>query len=95
MAYREVQFRWPSPMGTLDALRTGASMFLFRSAVSLYTTANALILGLFASATSVGYYAGAEKITRALLGVLSPVSQAVYPRLNNLLRQSPGRAKAA
>jgi PST family polysaccharide transporter len=92
MAYREIPFRWPSLAGTWGTLRTGGSMFLFRSSVSLYTTANTLILGLFSSATSVGYYAGAEKLVGALRGLLSPLSQSMYPRLNNLLRHSQENA---
>jgi polysaccharide transporter, PST family len=92
MAYREVRFRWPSLAGTGHAMRTGGSMFLFRSAVSLYTTANALILGVFAPLSSVGYYAGAEKLVRALLGVFSPISQSLYPRINDLLSHSQDRA---
>jgi PST family polysaccharide transporter len=92
MAYREIPFQWPSAAGTWDALRAGGSMFLFRSAVSLYTTANALILGLFASVISVGYYAGAEKLVRASMGLFSPLSQSMFPRLNYLLQHSQERA---
>jgi PST family polysaccharide transporter len=93
LAYREVPFRLPTRRLTWDALRMGWSMFLFRGAVSLYTVANAFILGLLAAPQLVGYYSGAEKISRALLGFLRPISQSLYPRLSHLVRHA--RAEAA
>jgi len=93
VAYREVPFRLPTLREVWNALRTGWNMFVFRGAVSLYTVGNTFILGLFAVPQVVGYYAGAEKISRALVGFLGPVSQALYPRLSHLVGES--RAEAA
>jgi PST family polysaccharide transporter len=92
MSYREVRFRLPTGETTWDAMRESAAMFLFRSAVSLYTTANALILGAVATPIAVGFYSGAERLTKALLGLMNPISQSLYPRLNRLMRRD--RAKA-
>jgi PST family polysaccharide transporter len=92
MAYRNIRFRWPTPRATARALRESAAMFLFRSAVSLYTTANALILGAVGTPLAVGLYSGAERIIKALLGLLNPISQSVYPRLNRLLARDHERA---
>jgi PST family polysaccharide transporter len=90
--YRDFPFRMPTWVGVREALRMGWSMFLFRSSMSLYTTGNAFILGLFVSPQLVGYYAGAEKISKALLGLLNPVSLTLYPRLSHLVHQSRERA---
>lgn len=92
LAYRQVPFRFPTPRLAWDALRMGWSMFLFRGAVSLYTVGNAFILGLFASPTFVGYFAGAEKISRAVIGLLNPVSQTLFPRLSHLVEHERDRA---
>jgi PST family polysaccharide transporter len=92
MVYRELPFRLPSWKGSWEALRMGWSMFLFRSSVSLYTAGNAFILGLFVSPEFVGYYAGAEKISRAFLGILNPISQTLYPRLSHLVSHAQDRA---
>jgi PST family polysaccharide transporter len=92
LVYREVSFRMPSWAGSWEALRMGWSMFLFRSSVSLYTAGNAFILGIFVSPEFVGYYAGAEKISRAVLGILNPISQTLYPRLSHLVSHSQFRA---
>ncbi len=93
VAYREVPFQWPSVVRGWKALRTGWSLFVNQGAVKLYATANTLILGLFAPAQFVGYYAGAEKISQALLDLLlSPVSWAVFPRLSHLAHQARSQA---
>lgn len=89
VAHREVPWLWPRPHWVVCALRTGWSMFFFRSAVSLYTLGNAFILGLFATPQVVGYYAGAEKISKAFLGLFTPISQAFYPRISHLVRHTP------
>jgi polysaccharide transporter, PST family len=85
MTYRDVRACWPTILTARRALRDSAAMFLFRSSVSLYTTANALILGAVSTPIAVGFYSGAERLVKALLNLLSPLSQSLYPRLNRLL----------
>ena len=92
MAYREVPFRWPSAQGTWQAMRMGGNTFLLRGAVSIYTTANVIIVGFFASPIAVGYYAGAEKLTRGFLSLMGPVSLSVYPRLAQLIKHAQSQA---
>lgn len=92
LTYRDTPFRLPGRSDTIGAFRLGWSMFVFKGAVSLYTVANVIILGLFAPARFVGYYAGAEKISKAFLGLLSPVGIALYPRLSSLVQESRARA---
>ena len=84
MVRREAPVRWPGRQATQDALRMGWSMFAFRASAGLYTAGNAFILGLFAPPQVVGYYAGAEKIGRAIIGLLGPAGQALYPRVSHL-----------
>ena len=67
-------------------------MFVFRSGESLYGVQNAFILGLFASPVHVGYFASAEKISKAMFGLLNPIREALYPRLSNMAHRSPGEA---
>jgi PST family polysaccharide transporter len=92
LVYRQLPFRLPTWASVRDALQIGWSMFLFKSSVSLYTTGNAFILGLFVSPQLVGYYTGAEKISRALVGLLNPISQTLYPRLSHLVSRAQDRA---
>jgi polysaccharide transporter, PST family len=67
-----------------QALRAGWPMFLLRSGAASYSTANVLILAIFAPASIVGYYASAEKIAKAITGLLLPIRDAFYPRLSHL-----------
>jgi PST family polysaccharide transporter len=60
---------------------------LFKSAVSLYTTANVLLLGVLAAPAVVAWFAGAERIAKAAVGGITPLTQAFYPRINFLLTQ--------
>lgn len=68
-------------------------MFLFRSAESLYGVGNAFLLGLFASPVQVGYFASAEKISRAIFGLLNPIRESLYPRLSSIAHDSPESAR--
>lgn len=92
LAYNHVRFRLPNWSTVWNAMRTGWSMFVFRASVSFYTVGNVFILGLFVSPQFVGYYAGAEKISKAFLSLLNPVSRTLFPRLSHLVRHA--RAKA-
>ena len=67
-------------------------MFLFRSGESLYGVGNAFVLGLFSSPASVGYYSLAERISRAIFGLMDPVRESIYPRLSHLAVRSQEKA---
>jgi PST family polysaccharide transporter len=84
LAFRSFSFRLPTYSLVAGALRRGWPMFVFRSAESLYGVANSFVLGLFAAPAVVGYFASAEKISKAVFGLLSPVRDALYPRLSYL-----------
>lgn len=90
--YREVSFMMPSLGRAWEALRMGWSMFLFRGAVSLYTTANAFILGLFVPPARVAFYGGAERLNKVVAAGLDPISQALYPRITHLVTTDQQRA---
>jgi PST family polysaccharide transporter len=92
LAYGEVAFRLPNWSLAMESLRMGWTMFLFRGSLSLYIAGNAFILGLFASPQTVAYYAGAERISRAFLGVLAPISQALFPRISYMVQNARERA---
>lgn len=70
----------------------GWHMFLSTAAISLYTTSNAVILGFLAGNTAVGHFVAADKIRQAVQGLISPVSQAIYPRVNALMQQDRSAA---
>jgi PST family polysaccharide transporter len=89
MAHRLISFRLPTFAMIWQALRGGWPMFLLRGGMATYSTANVLILAMFAPASIVGYYASAEKLSKAIIGLLMPIRDAFYPRLSHLAAHSP------
>ncbi|TAM78885.1 MAG: flippase [Acidobacteria bacterium] len=81
----------PTWAGILESLREGSVLFLSSSAIVLYSSGNAFILGLMANDTVVGYYTAGEKIVRAMVGILGPLSQALFPRFSRLAEESRAR----
>ena len=69
-------------------LNEGWHIFLSQIAINLYTVSNTFILGLFTNNTIVGYYSAGEKIVRAVLGTLGPLSQTIYPHISKLSSES-------
>jgi Membrane protein involved in the export of O-antigen and teichoic acid len=90
--YRQVPFAPATLGGVISALRTGSTMFIFRCAAGLYSTANVTILGIFVSPALVALYGGAERINRLALAAIDPLSQALFPRMAHLTSSDPARA---
>jgi PST family polysaccharide transporter len=88
VAHRYLTLYMPTFDMVLDSIKAGWKMFLLRSGLATYSTANVLILALFAPAGIVGYYASAEKVSRAIVGLLLPIRDAFYPRLSQLAAHS-------
>ncbi|RYF44036.1 MAG: flippase, partial [Comamonadaceae bacterium] len=89
---RAVRFVVPGWSAVGRQLREGWPFFVSTASVSLYTTSNVVLLGLVSHPQVVGYFAAAEKLIRAVQGLLAPVSQAIYPHVTRLALDS--RAKA-
>ncbi len=96
IAYRDLIPQFPSLSRIWDVLKAGRSMFVSSSAIGLYASGNAFILGLFATPSVVGYYAGAEKLVRAALQLQQTPVQALFPRVSSLVhRDLPGAFRLA
>ena len=89
-----VRLHWPGVSQLRQVAVDGWHVFLSTAAVSLYTSSNVFILGLLTNPTAVGYFAAAEKLIKAVQGLVSPVSQAVYPHVASLSARSRDAALA-
>ncbi len=87
-----IRFKFVGFENILRELKEGWYIFISMIAINLYTTSNTFILGLFTNNTIVGYYSAAEKIVKAIQGILTPVSQAVYPHISKLASESKDKA---
>ncbi|MFI3383754.1 flippase, partial [Escherichia albertii] len=68
-----------------ENLVDGWHVFISTSAISLYTTSTTVILGFVSGPIAVGYFNAANTIRNAAQGLLNPITQAIYPRINSLL----------
>lgn len=69
-------------------LKEGWHVFISTVSINLYTTTNTFLLGLLTNNTLVGYYSIAEKIVLAANGLLTPISQALYPYVSRRSNES-------
>ena len=90
---RHVELRAPRFAVALATLREGWSIFAMRAWSGLYIQANALILSALASAATVAFFGGAERIIRAVINLLRPLTQAFLPRISYLHAANPPAAR--
>lgn len=84
----KIKFNIPSKEDIKTQLKSGWHIFISNVAISFYTTSNVFVLGIFASNTVVGYYSAAEKIIYMSIGLLNPISTALYPYISSIAVKS-------
>lgn len=70
-----------------SVLLKGFDLFVSNITISFYTTLNILIIGYFGGPTLAGYFSAADKIRTAAQGLMSPVQQAMFPRVSSLISE--------
>jgi PST family polysaccharide transporter len=83
--YRAVPLRRPDFGAAVAALREGWSLFVNSAAITLYTAATVFLLGFVSTNAELAIFAAAERVVRAALRALSPVTSAAYPRVTYLI----------
>lgn len=83
-----LRLRWPSLTHLRDTLIEGWHLFVSTTAISLYTNTTVFLVGLIAGSTQAGLYSAAEKLARALHGLLLPACQAIFPHVSGLASRS-------
>jgi len=87
-----IRIKYPGIQTVRQHLLDGWPVFLSTASISLYTNTNIVLLGFLSSEAQVGFYVAGEKIIKAVQGLIAPVSQAVYPHVNELASQSKEKA---
>ncbi len=93
LARRQILYQKPSIPRGWAALAEGWGVFTARSASSLHGVMNVMVLGTVAPAAEVGYFAAAEKLYRAPVFLLSPITQTIYPRIARLYEADRPRSR--
>jgi polysaccharide transporter, PST family len=83
--YRNIPWKHPCFNSSFTTLRMSWNMFLFRSSVSLFTTANTFIIGLFLPVKEIAFFGEAQRLTRTIGSLANPITQAVFPRVSYLI----------
>ncbi|WP_414041107.1 flippase [Acidithiobacillus sp. M4-SHS-6] len=91
---REIVWAIPTIKGVRQQLHRGWHVFLSTAAINVYTSSNAFVLGLIAGPVAVGYFSAANKVVQAVQGLLTPVTQTLYPHISTLAVQSHEAALA-
>ena len=81
--YSEISCVRPSLKAGFHMMKKSAGIFVFRGSSGLYMQANAFVLGLLTNPAVVGLFGGAERIIRAGISMLQPLSQAFFPRVSH------------
>lgn len=69
-----------------SGLKAGFGMALFRFSTTMYITLNSIVVGLLLTPLALVVFSIPEKITRGAVALLSPLSQAIFPRLSYNLK---------
>lgn len=84
----------PDFNGIRLALTSGALLFSSRALISLYTTIVPLAVGYLAGPVQLAYFNLADKLKMAVQILLTPVSQALFPRMSWLYAYQKSNATA-
>lgn len=76
-----------------EAFKDGFPLFLSNAASKIISNVGVTVLSVFQTAALVGSYSVALKIPQIINMMFSPVSQALYPRVNEECLRSKSRAK--
>jgi O-antigen/teichoic acid export membrane protein len=91
---RHVHWIAPSIADIRQSIQDGWHLFVSSVGISFYTTSTTIILGFVAGNVEVGYFTAAQRLIRASQAMITPLSQAVYPRISHLMHNSRDEAFA-
>lgn len=88
--YKEfgVSLQLPRTKYILLQFHKGWYLFISHFSINLFTGLNMIILGMVSSNLIVGYYALAEKVVTIITSLFSPLNQALYPHVVQLVKKS-------
>ena len=89
LLWRPVVWSW---RGARRVLAQGGTLFAARASGALYMQLNAVLIGVVASPAAVALFGGSERLVRAAVGLLEPLTRALVPRLAYVRGHHPAEA---
>ncbi len=75
----KIRFKRQKVNVILGYLKGGSNLFFTSILSNLLVSSGTVILSFVSTNTVVGYYSAAEKLFRAIVGLFTPITQALYP----------------
>lgn len=75
----KVTFLIQNPKVIINYLKGGSHLFYTSALSNILTSSGIVILSFVTNNSVVGYYSAVEKLFRAIVGVFTPITQALYP----------------
>ncbi|MFL0681955.1 MAG: oligosaccharide flippase family protein, partial [Algoriphagus aquaeductus] len=85
--------KFPSWKSIFFELKEGGALFGSTVFISIYTTLTPIILNVLSGPVAVGYYGLADKARMLVQSGLSPISQALFPRMSLLFSNDKSQAR--
>lgn len=90
--YYAPKFLFPQRPEMLLMIAEGKHVFFSTASITLYTNTNTFLVGIIAGNVQAGYFSLADKLIRAVSGLIFPFLQAGYPHIVRLIKESRERA---
>ncbi len=81
---RDTALPLPTIAKGISTLKAGLTLFAFRAASGGFAALNIFVVSLLGTPALVAVFGGAERIIRAGIGTLNPLTQAILPRVSFL-----------
>ena len=75
----KIKFHFQKIQVILSYLKGGSNLFFTSALSSLLISSGTVILSFVSNNTVVGYYSALERLFRAVVGIFTPITQALYP----------------
>ena len=75
----KIKFTLQKIKNVMSYLKGGSNLFLTSALSNLLISSGTIILAFVSNNTIVGYYSAVEKLFRAIVGLFTPITQALYP----------------
>lgn len=89
----KIKFSIPKKEIILSYLQGGTHLFFTSALGSLLVSSGTVVLSFFSNNATVGYYSALERLFRAVVGLFTPITQALYPISCNKVNQEYSSSK--